>query len=156
MAQAQTKKGGPYPKSEKMKRREEVYKLHFDYGYSARKIAEFLNINRGTINRDVMFWHADIAKKWRHYDPELFGMKQIERLEMQRTRLRKQLDTTETFRERITIEKFIFDINNKIVNFQIRISESFNQTAMMAAEMINEKLEKQKKDKREPSHSMEY
>ncbi len=53
MALAQRKKGGPYPKSEKRKRLEEVHRLHFDYCYSARKIAEFLNVNRGTINRDI-------------------------------------------------------------------------------------------------------
>ena len=68
MALAQAKKGGPYPKSEKRKRLEEVYKLHFDYGYSARKIAEFLNINRGTINRDLMFLYADVAKKQEHFE----------------------------------------------------------------------------------------
>jgi len=100
MALAQKKMGGPYPKSEQRKRREEVYKLHFDYGYSARKIAEFLQINRGTINRDVMFWYADVTKKWRHVDPEFFVMRQIERFQIQRTRLRKQLDIAETNKEK--------------------------------------------------------
>ena len=33
------KKGGPYPIHAKKTRRDEVFKLHFDYGYSARKIA---------------------------------------------------------------------------------------------------------------------
>ena len=32
MALAQEKKGGPYTKSERVKRVEKVYKLYFDYG----------------------------------------------------------------------------------------------------------------------------
>ena len=32
------KNGGPYPAQTKKKRRDEVFKLHFDYGYSARKL----------------------------------------------------------------------------------------------------------------------
>ena len=57
------KRGGPYSKDEKRKRREEVYRLHFEYGYSARKIAELMKINRGTINRDIMFLYSDVVKK---------------------------------------------------------------------------------------------
>ena len=71
MALSQEKKGGPYPKSEQRKRREEVFRLHFEYDYSARKIAEFLKINRGTINRDIMYWHADIAKRFAESNKKL-------------------------------------------------------------------------------------
>jgi len=142
------KKGGPYTKSEKRKRLEEVYKLHFDYGYSARKIAEFLNINRGTINRDLMFLYADVAKKQKHFESDIYVTQPVERLEIQRTRLRKQLDVAETFRERITIEKFIFEINIKIANFQIGRSEVRKIMTRIAAELINEELHKQKKNKR--------
>ncbi len=42
------KKGGPYTKQEKEDRQIEVNKLHFEYGYSAVKIAEMLNVNRKT------------------------------------------------------------------------------------------------------------
>ena len=40
MAQVQEKKGGSYTKNEKMKRQNEVYKLHFEHDYSAVKISE--------------------------------------------------------------------------------------------------------------------
>ena len=55
MTMLEKKKGGPYTKDEQRKRRDEVYRLHFEYSYSARKIAEFLKINRSTINRDIMY-----------------------------------------------------------------------------------------------------
>jgi len=138
MALAQKKMGGPYPKSEQRKRREEVFRLHFDYGHSARKISEFLKINRGTVNRDIMFWYADIEKKWRHFDPENIMMKQIERFQIQRTRLRKQLDSVESFQEKITIEKFILNIDMKIADFHIRLIEVERSVAQKIANGVNE------------------
>ena len=52
----QKKKGGPYSKDEKTKRLDEVYRLHFEYGYSARKISELMRVNRNTINGDIDYW----------------------------------------------------------------------------------------------------
>ena len=148
MALAQTKKGGPYPKSEQRKRREEVYKLHFDYGYSARKIAEFLNINRGTINRDINNCFADVFQKWDREDPRLFVMNEIERLEIQRTRQRKYLDKVESDKERDKIEKFIFMITIQIVNIQIKLIEAKRNSHNFAINTINEWYEKKKSKNR--------
>ena len=49
----QKKKGGPYSKHDRDARRNEVYKLHFEYGYSARKIADLMKVNRNTVNGDI-------------------------------------------------------------------------------------------------------
>lgn len=136
------KNGGPYTKDEQRKRRDEVHRLHFEYGYSARKIAEFLNVNRNTINRDVMYWHTCINKNWEHLDPTIFVANQVERLELQRTRLRKQLDKVETFQEKIIVEKLILDIDTKIANFKIRLVEAKSSTYKKVGEQINEWLEK--------------
>ena len=35
---------GPYSKQELEQRRNEVYRLHFEYGYSARKITDMIRI----------------------------------------------------------------------------------------------------------------
>ena len=110
----QEKRGGPYTKDEQRKRLDEVHRLHFEYGYSARKIADFLKVNRGTINRDIMYWYASIADKWRHKEQAFFVINHIERLELQRTRIRKQLDQVESLQEKIILEKFILDIDMKI------------------------------------------
>ena len=142
------KKGGPYSKDEQRKRRDEVYRLHFEYGYSVRKISEFLKINRGTINRDIMYWHANIVKKWRHLDPEIFVMMQVERLELQKTRLRKQLDNVKSFQERITIEKFILDIDMKIANIQIRLVDAKSKIKSHAANQINRYFKEEKVKRR--------
>ncbi len=55
MPKSKKRKGGPYPVQAKKLRRDEVFKLHFDYGYSARKIANMMEISRNTINSDVNF-----------------------------------------------------------------------------------------------------
>ena len=142
------KKGGPYPKSEQKRRVEEVYKLHFDYGYSRRKIADFLNINRGTINRDVMSLYNDIGTRRKDFDAESSVIKSIERFEIQRRRLRRELDNVESVKERIIIGKFIFDIDSKIANFEIRIAEAKKNIVSLAADLANKKMEQLKKNKR--------
>ena len=73
MAQVQEKKGGPYTKNEKMKRQNEVYKLHFEHGYSAVKISDMMRINRNTINSDINYWYSSLSKEWNSYDIECRG-----------------------------------------------------------------------------------
>src|SRR3972149_10159516 len=87
-----TKKGGPYSKNDKDARRDEVYRLHFEYGYSARKIAELMKVNRNTINGDVDYWYSKILKNVNNLDPESKIIAILERMEVQFTRLREQLD----------------------------------------------------------------
>lgn len=55
-------KSGPQPSHLKKTRRDRVYKLHFEYGYSARKIATMIKANRNTINSDISFWYGQIQK----------------------------------------------------------------------------------------------
>ena len=145
---APKKKGGPYPKGEQLKRRDEVYKLHFEYGYSERKISEFLKINRGTINRDIMYCYTTLNKNWRHIDSENYVMKQVERFEIQRTRLRKQLDSTTSFRERIILEKFLFELDVKIANFQIKFIDGVTNLHYESSKEINSYFEKEKINQR--------
>ena len=86
MALAQEKKGGPYSKDEREKRQNEVFRLHFEYGYFATKIADLMKINRNTINADIKHWYSNIKEEIKH-DSEDFFLKQIRRLEAQRTRI---------------------------------------------------------------------
>lgn len=61
------KKWRPYPVQAKKTRRDEVFRLHFDYGYYARKIADMLKINRNTINSDIIYWYSQLQKKTVRY-----------------------------------------------------------------------------------------
>src|SRR3989442_7819844 len=85
------KKGGPYTKKERQDRQNEVFRLHFEYGYSSRQIAEMMKINRHTIDEDINHLYSQLSKEWRSYDFDALLMKQNKRLELQRTRLLKEL-----------------------------------------------------------------
>ena len=142
MALAQAKKDGPYPKNEKKQRREEVYRLHFDYGYSGRKIAGFLKINRSTIRGDIDYWIVKIVDKWHSKNPVIFVMNQIERFEVQRTRLRKQIDNAESFQEKMTIERFILNIDLKIASFQLKLVEARINVSKQVIDAVNKERTK--------------
>lgn len=136
------KKGGPYSKNEKDVRRDEVYRLCFDYGYSARKIADLMKINRNTINGDIDYWYNQIFKNmnWKH--PEASIVLYLERLEMQMTRLREQLDKVNSNSERISIEHLIYDINSKILNTYQKISQSIFRVNDLFTKRLNEHMKK--------------
>ena len=118
------RKGGRYTKQEKTKRQEEVHRLHFDYGYSARKIAEMMNINKNTINSDIDYWYSKITKKTNILNPEDSIVNSIERLNLQRNRLREALDKTVSFEERLKLERLIMESENKIGQMYLKISNS--------------------------------
>ena len=122
-------KTSPHTKSERKSRRDEVFRLHFEYGYSARAISALMKINRNTINSDVAFWYSKIRVD---YDEEVFDdwlNKQLLRLESQRVRLRKEIDSDVTLQERIMVEKLLLDLDSKISNLIIKmLTAQYTQT----------------------------
>ena len=96
-------KPGPYTKSKKEIRRNEVFRLHFEYGYSARKIADLMKISRNTINGDIDFLYGNMVKNYDLINPKTAIIKQLTKLEIQKTRLREFLDKTPNHSERMTI-----------------------------------------------------
>jgi hypothetical protein len=46
-------KFAPYTRSQRRKRRMEVYKLHFEHGMPATRIAQLMKVDRNTINNDL-------------------------------------------------------------------------------------------------------
>ncbi len=139
------KKGGPYTRIDKDKRRDEVYRLHFEYCYSARKIAELMKVNRNTINGDVDYWYSTILKKVNIFQPEYKIITILERMQIQLSRLREQLDKTKSISERISIERLIYDINSKILYTYQKIASSSIRTHTLATQWYNNKMMKENK-----------
>ena len=110
----QLKKGGRYTKKEQEERRIQVYHLHFEENKPAAKVAELLNVNRNTINDDIQYWHKQIASEFKAQDLTAKMVKQIQRMEIQRDRLLEDLENVESFDEKIRLEKFISEIDNKL------------------------------------------
>jgi len=136
------KKGGPYSKGEKEKRREEVYQLHFEYRYSARKIAKLMKVNRNTINGDVDYWYVKMLKNVNFMIPKHSLIIFLEVMEIQNTRLREQLDKVKNNSERMPIERLIFDINSKILYTYQKLASSIIRTHDIATRWYNDKMKK--------------
>jgi len=130
-------KPGPYTKSEKEIRRDEVNRLHFEYGYSARKIADLMKINRNTINGDIDFLYGITIKNYNLVNPNTAVIKLLTKLEIQRTRLREQIDKTQNHSEKIAIERLLFEIDAKLIYVRIKMSESHYRVHQLASSWLN-------------------
>ena len=144
----QAKKGGPYSKQELEKRRNEIYRLHFEYGYSARKIAVLMRINRNTINGDIKHWYSKISNKANTLDPESMITLTIERLDLQRTRLREYLDKVTEIQEKIPLERMICDIDCKMANIRQKVIDSSSGRFEYGISFLNEYLKSKNDDNR--------
>ncbi|QDI89214.1 hypothetical protein Nisw_06600 [Candidatus Nitrosopumilus sp. SW] len=143
-----SKRSGPYSKDEKIKRQNEVHRLHFEYGYSARKIAELMKVNRNTINDDIIFWYNKISHNDEVLDIENSILVIIQRFNVQRSRLRESLDKAENFQQKHAIERMIFDIDSKILNTRLKMENSVIRIQKFGIEYLNNWLKKNKKNER--------
>ncbi len=128
------KSGGPYPKEERVKRQNEVSRLYFEYGYSATKISEIMNVNRNTINQDIKNTYSEIKDELKESSENLI-LKQIGRLEEQRYRITKNLNEIknknyDALENAIRYEKLLLDIDSKINVILAKInSDKIEKTA---------------------------
>jgi len=136
----ETKKGGPYTQKEQTNRQNQVYTLHFERGYSARKIAQTLKVNRNTINSDITTLYSQLSDDWKDYDIKKWFMMQLERYDSQRSRLFDELDKTENLTEKLSIEKLIFEIDTRVTQlFAKLIPENNNMVSSSNLEINTEK-----------------
>ena len=147
-----SKRGGPYTKQEQQKRRDEVFKLHFEYGYSATQISEMLKINRNTINSDVSFLYSKLADDMDVETHSRWINKQLIRIESQRVRLRKELDNDITLQERLQVEKIILDLDSKISSLILKIATSNQKIWDSFVATINNWMEENRYEKRVMSY----
>lgn len=135
------KTGGPYPVQAKKTRRDEVFRLHFDYGYSARKIADMLKINRNTINSDIKYWYSQLQKEDSTVSVEDWINKTIYRLETKRTRLMEKMDKATSLDDFLVLEKMLYEVDNKIVQIVMKIQNTNQSIYDRTTNMFNNWLE---------------
>jgi hypothetical protein len=110
-------KFAPFTKSQRRKRRTEVYRLHFERGMPATRIAELMKVYRNTINNDLKILYREALKV---YSPDVMSLddilqKQLLRLETQRDRLGLYLSDAKDINSKIAIERLIADIDFKLI-----------------------------------------
>lgn len=140
------RKGGRYGKKNRQERRNEVYRLHFSLGYSARKIADLMKINRNTINNDVRFLYSQLKKNLDEIDSESLIMKQALRMEEQRIRLLEQLEKTESLDSKLSLEKMILDGDSRLSNIYLKLADAEKTMFDVALATLNEWLENMELD----------
>lgn len=116
-------KGGPYSQKDRDTRIDEVCRLHFEYGYSAKKISELMGVNRNTINSDIKHLYLVLEENWEKTSSVSLLQNNIESALAQKRRLREELDNTEKILEKLAIEKMILKIDSKINQLQLRNSK---------------------------------
>ncbi|MBS1267839.1 MAG: hypothetical protein MAG458_00552 [Nitrosopumilus sp.] len=140
-------KSGPVTKHQKQKRRDEVYRLHFEYGYSARKISDILKIPRNTINADVNYWY-DITATADIHNPETIIISNLQRLETQRVRIREKLDDTDDLTHYIALERLLLEIDIKIINVRQKMADSIKRVWDLSISYSNKWFAQNNKDQR--------
>ena len=133
-------KGGPYPSHMKKTRRDRVYKLHFEYGYSARKISTMIKANRNTVNSDISFWYGQMQKD----GDRTSGIDSINkifcRLESRRVRLMEKLEETESLGDWLLIEKMINEIDTKTMQTLVKLEATEKTSYDRVMKTVNEFL----------------
>jgi len=127
------KKGGPYPTKEQIERFLKVFDLHFEKGYPAFIIAEKLNVNRNTISKDIQTWYRVLANDWKESDFDSWLQKQLNRFELQRCRLIKDLSGfSYNIKDKVAVERLIFDIDTRIMQLVVRTKENYEKKPSFA------------------------
>jgi hypothetical protein len=138
-------KKAPYTKIQRKERRDEVYRLHFDNGMPATRIAELMKVDRNTINNDLKILYN---KSIRDYNSDLSFddviEKQLVRLETQRDRLSLYLCDTNDINSKITIERMITDIDFKVIGVIEKLNQNIVQHWNAVMEQVNKIAEKEK------------
>jgi hypothetical protein len=111
------RKFAPFTRSQRRKRRIEVYKLHFEHGVPATRIAEMMKVDRNTINNDLKILYREALNDYNPDDISLDDIlqKQLVRLETQRDRLGLYLSDAKDINSKIAIERLIADIDFKLI-----------------------------------------
>lgn len=135
------KKGGPYTKSNRVKRRNEVFRLHFSLGYSAVKISQLMNVNRHTIESDIKFGYSILQKDFERGDIMSMIMKQVYRLEEQRTRIIER-SILKNDQIDVTAERLLADIEFKLARIGHDIYRSEDRNYEIVFQLLNNVCEK--------------
>jgi len=143
-----SRKSGPYSKHERQKRRDEVYRLHFEYGYSARKIADLMKINRHTIDSDIQYLYSTLEHTDNRISFDDLINKQHVRFEYQRNRLMETLEKTNSVSEKQQLERLIFDIDSKLTNTYLKVCDSKLKNWDQAVDYVNKWMKDHNKDDR--------
>jgi hypothetical protein len=137
-------KFAPFTRAERKERRDEVYKLHFEHGMPALRIAELMKVDRNTINNDLKILYNKAIKdnnSDRSYDDLI--AKQLLKLETERDRLGLYLSEVKDVNSKISIERLIADIDFKVIGVLDKLNQNIIQHYNAVIEHVNKIAKKE-------------
>jgi hypothetical protein len=139
-------KFAPFTRAQRRKRRMEVYRLHFEHGVPATRIAELMKVDRNTINSDLKILYYQALQDYNPGDMSLDDIlqKQLLRLETQRDRLGIYLCDANDINSKIAIERLIADIDFKLIRVIERMGQNVVQYWDEIIKHINKMAENEK------------
>lgn len=143
-------KFAPFTKVERRKRRIEVYKLHFENGMPATRIAQLMSVDRNTVNNDLKFLYRQALNDYNLDDMSLDDIleKQLIRLEAQRDRLGIYLSDAKDVTNKVTIERLIADIDFRVLTAVEKINHNTVQFYDQIIKAVNTIADNKKLDVR--------
>jgi hypothetical protein len=138
-------KNAPFTRIQRKERRDEVYRLHFENGMPATRIAVMMKVDRNTINNDLNILYNKAVRDYnsdKSFDDII--EKQLLRLETQRDRLGLYLCDVKDINGKITIERLITDIDFKVIGLMERLNQNIVQHYDAVIEHVNKIAETEK------------
>jgi hypothetical protein len=138
-------KFAPYTKSQRNKRRQEVYRLHFEVGISARKIAGIMRIDKNTVNSDIQLLYKELGKTGNEVLPfSSFFERQMTRLSSLRDDLIEYRNSTTDIDAKRALTAQMADLDLRMLRAAERIENSDVIVWQKVAHHVNAVAEKQK------------
>ncbi len=138
------KKFAPYTKGQRAARRKKVYRLHFELGYPAVRIAELMKVDKNTINNDIQLLYKELGKEFNKIPYEEFFAKHIARLDGQRSRLLEQLEKCKDFEQKLSVEKMVLDIDSRLLQTTSKLYNNNINVWQTASKALNNYAENKK------------
>ena len=129
------KRGGRDNKMSREKRRKEVFRLCFEFGYPVTTVAKMLHKNRHTIESDIKYLCSQLRVSGLDID-DLFT-KQVYRMETQRSRLVKKLYKETDFEKQMKLDKMISKIDNDIMNLEFKLFATNTNLSDLIVKKVN-------------------
>lgn len=145
-----SQKFSPWTRSERRKRRSEVYRLHFEKGMPAVRIAEVMKVDRNTIKNDLKILYGKAIKDYNpdELDINQYLERQLVRMESQRDRLGTYLADSKDVNEKIAIERMIADIDFKLLGAVSKVEFGYMKFWDEVTKRVNHIAEERKMDGR--------
>jgi len=120
------KRGGPYPLKDRTERRNKVFHMYVEKGYSAARIAKELVVQRNTINSDIRECCLNLEEELPENEVGSIFLSQLHALRYQKTRLIDKSEREIDPKTELMYDRMIIDIDHKIAQMILKMMTSKN------------------------------